>query len=116
MLKFLVALSKRILALIYIFHGILNVIKREQLDKKEKFKMSDILPDIYPYLFQLGDIILNILLEQCCKPKSSNNSRADYQTLPSRAPVDQVLSDVNNRRENRAKIREEYVENKLDNN
>ena len=116
MLKFLAALSKRILALIYIFHGILNVIKREQLDKKEKFKMSDILPDIYPYLFQLGDIILNILLEQCCKPKSSNNSRADYQTLPSRAPVDQVLSDVNNSGENRAKIREEYVENRLDNN
>ena len=78
--------------------------------------MSDILPDIYPYLFQLGDIILNILLEQCCKPKSSNNSRADYQTLPSRAPVDRVLSEVNNRRENRAKIREEYEENKVDNN
>ena len=111
MLKFLVALSKRILALIYIFHGILNVIKREQLDKKEKFKMSDILPDIYPYLFQLGDIILNILLEQCCKPKSSNNSRADYQTLPSRAPVDQVLSDVNNSGEDRTKIRGKYEEN-----
>lgn len=78
--------------------------------------MSDILPDIYPYLFQLGDIILNILLEQCCKPKSSNNSRADYQTLPLPAPEDRVLSEVNNRRENRAKIREEYVENKLDNN
>ena len=116
MLKFLVALSKRILALIYIFHGILNVIKREQLDKKEKFKMSDILPDIYPYLFQLGDIILNILLEQCCKPKSSNNSRADYQTLPSRASVDQVLSDVNNSGENSAKIRGKYEENKFDNN
>lgn len=111
MLKFLVALSKRILALIYIFHGILNVIKREQLDKKEKFKMSDILPDIYPYLFQLGDIILNILLEQCCKPKSSNNSRADYQTLPSRASVDQVLSDVNNSGEDRTKIRGKYEEN-----
>lgn len=72
--------------------------------------MSDILPDIYPYLFQLGDIILNILLEQCCKPKSSNNSRADYQIVPSRAQVAQVLSEVNNG-ENRAKIREEYVEN-----
>ena len=116
MLKFLVALSKRILALIYIFHGILNVIKREQLDKKEKFKMSDILPDIYPYLFQLGDIILNILLEQCCKPKSSNNSRADYQTLPLPAPEDRVLSEVNNSRENSAKIREKYEENKVDNN
>lgn len=78
--------------------------------------MSDILPDIYPYLFQLGDIILNILLEQCCKPKSSNNSRADYQTLQLPGPGDQVLSEVNNSGENRAKIREEYVENKLDNN
>ena len=116
MLKFLVALSKRILALIYIFHGILNVIKREQLDKKEKFKMSDILPDIYPYLFQLGDIILNILLEQCCKPKSSNNSRADYQTLPLPGPGDRVLSEVNDCREDSGKIKEEYVENKLDNN
>ena len=116
MLKFLVALSKRILALIYIFHGILNVIKREQLDKKEKFKMSDILPDIYPYLFQLGDIILNILLEQCCKPKSSNNSRADYQTLPLSAPGDRVLSEVNNSGENREKIRGKYDENLVDNN
>lgn len=78
--------------------------------------MSDILPDIYPYLFQLGDIILNILLEQCCKPKSSNNSRADYQTLPLSAPGDRVLSEVNNRRENRAKIRGKYEENKVDNN
>ena len=83
---------------------------QEKLGKKEKFKMSDILPDIYPYLFQLGDIILNILLEQCCKPKSSNNSRADYQTLPLPGPGDRVLSEVNNSGENRAKIRGKYEE------
>ena len=78
--------------------------------------MSDILPDIYPYLFQLGDIILNTLLEQCCKPKSSNNSRADYQTLPLPGPRDRVLSEVNDYREASGKIKEKYEENKVDNN
>ena len=48
--------------------------------------------------------------------KSSNDSRPDYQILPSRASVDQVLSDVNNSGENSAKIRGKYEENKFDNN